>query len=86
VSPLESRLRSISRLQPPGRRKVNGIVTSNDDEDGQRAFGGSETVQRNRDRMRKYQRDKRDEKRARRAATPLEDFERQRLEARRAAK
>jgi hypothetical protein len=68
MSPLESRLRSISRLQPPGRRKVNGIVTSNDDEDGQRAFGGSETVQRNRDRMRQYQREKRDEKRARKAA------------------
>jgi hypothetical protein len=62
----ESRLRAISKLQPPGTRKVNGIVTSNDDEDGQRAFGGSETVQRNRDRMRQYQREKRDERIARR--------------------
>jgi hypothetical protein len=68
MSPIESRLRAIAKLQPPGRRKVNGIVTSNDDEDGQRAFGGSETVQRNRDRMRQYQRDKRDERRERKAA------------------
>jgi len=59
MNSVASRLRAIAKLQQPGRRKVNGIVTSNDDEDGQRAFGGSETVQRNRDRMRQYQREKR---------------------------